>query len=851
MSIHIIDSSTNYGDLQKNTLYLDSTTDSNVITIKSGLEKTYINFEDQYSFGVSNQELVINNNNSTFMVFKDDHIDFNQDVTMYENINMKEKLFITEESITSFSNFNVSLFGSNEFKINDVVTVDINQIMVNSNMYIHDATLFVNNISPILENDILTIRGASFESGTIQNLTFEEGLLIDQTFVSEDITPISIKRSDSANTDIISIRNVQKPLYTINNKGYVGIGTTVPSSLLSLSTIDEKVIDFNGLNYGDSIVLTSNGNLGLGINTPDSRLHIKRTDDYTGTHVRNHPVLKMDMEYTVENNTSNYNTPETTQFGYDDTITASDPSFMLLHENTFINNKIQIDLENNVVQYNNILYNNNTNVDYVIPFTVGVTTKINLSIPLSNDYVFKTFTYRNNNENTFSALESGILTINYILCTKTYYFDKLKDKYGNEIIDSNIYDQDDVYYKEIHQNIILGDASLFEIKIFQKELIRDDNSSTFNANIRLYIQKQDPIADPDTGDYPVFTYNVYYDIVNSIIIPAPDFLEIYKNDDTFISSISANGTLSLGEKPAIDNGNFLLYNKGNAYIDTLFVNNLSSTDNTFLSFELKDVENIKNLSCQTLNVTGSLLSNTISSTMLNSSSISFETLNSDYLNFNENLLIFNASTKIITDSFQNIHDDNFFDRKEGILITDSTVDANPSIVVNGVNNSSIILKNDQSSYSFNTLNQNFELSKKPNADKYQTYIDKGYTPRIFKNFGNDQILSFGTQGNMNIRCSSLEDDRGGNDSIDTTRVSIGVPWGNSHYAVDNNSKQDSYSYFKNHVVPSAYTLNVFGNVMFSDNNGAPVMEIKNGKVRIYGDLIVNGTYTNNVGVTID
>lgn len=173
MSIHIIDSSTNYGDLQKNTLYLDSTTDSNVITIKSGLEKTYINFEDQYSFGVSNQELVINNNNSTFMVFKDDHIDFNQDVTMYENINMKEKLFITEESITSFSNFNVSLFGSNEFKINDVVTVDINQIMVNSNMYIHDATLFVNNISPILENDILTIRGASFESGTIQNLTFD------------------------------------------------------------------------------------------------------------------------------------------------------------------------------------------------------------------------------------------------------------------------------------------------------------------------------------------------------------------------------------------------------------------------------------------------------------------------------------------------------------------------------------------------------------------------------------------------------------------------------------------------------------------------------------------------------
>jgi len=846
MSIHIIDSSTNYGDLQKNTLYLDATNDPHIIRIKSGLDNTYINYDEKYTIGLSNNDFVINNHIGKLASFNEQEIIFQRNVQMENDVNLSEKIIITDDGVSSYSNFSVILTGNEEFKINEHLKIDKDVININSNMFIRDATLYVNRISAINENDILTISGATFESGAVKSLVFQENATFDQTILQTDISPFVIKRLSSMNTDIIDISKTNgnggetTPLFTLNKQGHIGIGTSEPTSMFSLINKNDNAMNFDGSNYGDKMILTNNGNLGLGVDNPLARLHIKRNDDYKGTHVRNHPILKMDMEYYEENNTSNIYNNITSDF-LQIVPPAVNPDFYLINVDnpdltsniitkTEINNLVK---EDSVIVYNTLLNNDNLDVATEINISQSQTLSVKLSVPLSStDFVFKAFTYHYGSDDPkFYTTDVSVsrIKLNYFICPRTYYINKLteflvfQNDEENEI--QKMFEHDVRDYSAPHQNMKNG-PSFTKHDDIPVTLRTIETNEEIECDIVLYTHISDG-------------FQVNYTNIITVVIPPPNFLQISKNDNTFISSLSANGTLSLGEQSPFDN--FLFYNKGNAYIDTLYVDKITSPGNT-VSFESKNAENIDGLKCTSLEAysTFSTFSN---SSNIQTSNISFETLSNTYLNFDENLLTFKTSSKIVTDNIESSEDFLMFERNNGLIVTNNSEGTNPSIVIDGVNNTpSMVIKNSKSLYSFNVKDFDFELGNLilQSSPTHNNYITNNYTPRVFKHYGQDDIISIGTQGNFNIRCSSDS-----TSAIDTTCVSIGVPWGNDYYNSGGNSKQDSVAYFKSDILTSGYTLNVFGNVRFANNTGQLVMEIKDGNVIIHGDLNVVGSFTNN------
>ena len=331
MSIHIVDSDLSYNNLQNNTLLLNSSTDSNIIRLRTGLENTYINYENKYDIGLSNNDFVINStNNNKLFSLNDNNINIYKSLKSHFDVNLYDKLYISSNKVSIHNNFDVVLDNNFTFDVDGIMTINSSSVTVNSNVYVNNGTLFVNNISPLGEANMLSISGASFDSGIINSLLFEENIKIYQNSTHDSIT-LDVRRSSNNTTDLISFSSfdeneinsasVYNNLFSMNNKGFVGFGIH-PTSIISLSAVNDTIIDFTGNNYGDTMLLTSNGNLGIGTDNPSSRLHIKRTDDYPGTHIRNNPILKIDMEYAVNNNISNIYISDSFSY-YDST---SDPS---------------------------------------------------------------------------------------------------------------------------------------------------------------------------------------------------------------------------------------------------------------------------------------------------------------------------------------------------------------------------------------------------------------------------------------------------------------------------------------------------------------------------------------------
>lgn len=789
MSIHIVNSDTHYNDLQNNTLVLNSSVDSNLIRLRTGLNNAFINYENKYDIGLSENNFVINlTSGDNLLSVNQDYFNVYKTLKTEMDVNLYDKFYVSSNAITLHSNIDVVLHGDSTFNVDDILTVNSSTVNVNSNVFIQNGTLYVNRISSLSENESLSITGASFDSGVIQSLVLEQNITVFQTSEFDSVA-FDIERYSSNISDIISIKSSNEDvstLFTMNRDGFMGFGDITPTAPISLSSVNDNIIDFTGNNYGDKMILTSNGHLGLGTDNPFGRLHIKRTDDYEGENVRNNPILNIDMEYTSNKNISNYliydeysilnSSEDDLIFNLESSIKkvlvqGNNKNILLFHNS--LNEQFDF-VEKYIKKSSDILtISEYTNIkNFKNTFTIdGVSYTFEIVIPLPK----KIFT-----NNVFIYI---VLLLHPTFANDEYYINILVSDteftdlpvFGGKVsLETHVIDTIDEIGEQEKSNFYEAKLSNSSFGFINTQT---NNEKKFDLKLYFYINNSSKLYSENTENtektYIPSNFVIKYNAIEYVDIPPPDILYITSNNN-FISSISANGTLSIGSVSPTED--YKLYVDGNSYINTLSVTNISDD----INFGTNNISDVNNIRCD------SMISQDI-----NVQNLTFTTLknNIDTLNFSSNL-------KIITNSDNNINNVN-----EAVVITNDTGDYNPAIIIDGKScNSHLVLRNNDVSYSLNTSNTSFEI----------TY-DQINPVNIIKHYQNYEILSLGKNGNINI-----SDDK----------ISIGIP--SNHIDIvntDNETDIKMINYFTDNVKDSTFDVTIYGSVRFCNKSGETIMQI--------------------------
>lgn len=663
MSVYIFNNPDIYENLPlESTLSLHSSKSSNIISLETELDKTYIMFENIYNVGNSNNNFVINNKTDNYNIasFNRNQVDINNKLCV------KKDLIISENNTTTInSNFIIKLKNDSNtitsFNTNNSKILEINKdgIQASSNLYcINDSVLYVNTIRPVNENDVVNIEKLYLQETAAENATYRSKLLINNNTVIENADPYSdtvafqINKKDLiediVNINVIDSNNSLVRKITINNDGLMGIGTTNPTAVLSLSPINNNILQYQGDKYGDVLKLTKYGKLGIGINEPRSLLDIKRNDDYENNNIRNVNMLNIDMEYDSIKNMSNLiiNSNYEINNGMDrlefNIIDSNSDTLKLYHykpydyggSNEFILLPISF-YENNLKNYienqlengtQNIILENSSfeSVENEIVISVredidvagnNIDIKTKLKIYFlntdSNKYYINNLTnnIKSTSDTTDDYFKKFNTSLNYtpdFLEVDNVYFIDYDDSNGLSLYNKiNIQDIDNAsayvssgsgvdYYKQfITYDELNYTVDSNNIKSYNKVQWFNDGSLFENYkvkfNIKFYIK---------IGTYSDFNYSYY----KPYQLEPPNMLYITSNNN-FVASISGNGkTLSLGE-PAHISCNYLLYSPGDVLIENLIINNIT-TDSEYISYNQHDVSNINKLQCSELHTTG-------------------------------------------------------------------------------------------------------------------------------------------------------------------------------------------------------------------------------------------------------
>lgn len=882
MSIHIVGQSTDYKNLNyNNTLYLNSSTDPQIIRLKTELNETYISYENAYNVGVKNNKFVFNDilNNKDLLSLNENDFNVYTKLNTFDDIQIQNLISTSNNYTFINSNLNINLYNGNVFSIkninkNTILDVNSYNININSNVYINNGVLYVNKISSIGNNE-LEIKNASYTSAVIESMVFKKNLIIDNTQIDaiqnpNDIDNISIEINKYYKTkDIININNVlinnniiSEPVrvLTVNKDGFVGIGVVNPTAQISLSKMgnNNNIINYSGDNNGDKFYLNQYGNIGAGTNTPNGRLHLKRVDDYPGQHIRNHPILNLDMNYLENLNTSNvirnYDTVYSDQ-NDDDVLNINIYNISttdITNEFVFLSNSI---FENLLQNIDNYPYFKNINQDNIIEtqtFGKDDTTnpeqfyKINLKffIPQLNPNIYL------KNLNTYDNSPMRIIG------TIVYYDLVLYTTTDLNIDPANVTDTNSGNFIKI---------------TFQPTLIKGKSSldvKNYTLSLSLYVEIYKP-SDSTAYVYTKsgFEYSLNYDLILPTVIPAPDIMYITSNNQ-YLSSISSKGTLSLGS-PAPENSKYLLYSPGYCLINNLEVSNISSYNNLPV--------NVDSLYCSSYKAFSSISSNLYSSNLY-SSNIYFETMGNSYVSFNKNINYYTKSivnteniipnTPIIVQAPLNTFP---YTRSEGLVITNSSTapTTNPSLIIKSNSESQypyFIIENNIRSYYLNINNDNLQLSTKIQNDINGVHYmnegyNTGYRPCVFQHINQGNIFSIGTQGTVNIECKTTEVIPPSSYTNHELHTSIGLPYYDEYFVANQNNRNNSVGFFKQKILNSVetpesdealpeyiqqnepsnvptkdylneYTLNIFGNVRIANTSNHSMISVKDGDIRI-------------------
>jgi hypothetical protein len=878
---------------QNNTLTLNSFIDSNVILInpeKGTCQDMFINYQNEFFTGLSSNTYIFRTNIENLLTMNNSNITLFKPTYILDNVHIKDVLHTSNTGVYVNSNFVVNFVTPTDiFKVSDVLTITSNYIMnynisnlsinsgnksiigvnassinMSNNVYLYNGTLYLNKISGL--NGVLNFENVTYNTTIIDNFKATESFIVANKLSDTiDITPFAIyKKTGNANILSINTCNINNTItnhLTMNNNGQLGIGTKSPNASLTITNIsNSNIINYMGSSNGDVFKLTYRGNVGIGTSEPKGQLHIYRNDDLLNNEFRKTPMMYMDMNYNAAKNISNLYTNYNSSLSdismaiYPYTVISSNISSGLNVNinNTFylLNQSIYTSMDNKIQNISNIILPNPATVS--LPINIGqqpVSIAAN-SITLTNNIIYPA------SDNIYIALEMNNSTpspeyeayYSLIMMTKNTF-----NNGGYNNVQGNVkYNAD----KFTNFNNPLNGGYINKLN---KGIVYQILGYNITCTIDFIIEKN---LLENGSLIPYYPFN--YTKITPIQLNAPNFWTITSNN-TFVSSLSASGILSLGTL-APDN-EYMLYTRGKGLFGTLNTCNITtSLANGNIGFNNKNLVNVNTIECQTLqsanltlndiNITN-LQANKISAQEGNYSNIAtsnleFYTLNNNYLNFSYKNAHFGTRCSIGNDKeLENMNSmkitvDNqivptnttfestsFYTRHNGISVYNNTVGINPCINIKTINTDTIPyfhINNSVSGYYFRikknqysgTTTTNFQIISDNFIDttRKNYYYTTNYEPHLFQHIKEYNIITLGEQNTISID-SLNKSSRGINNTNSSSKVAIGVPYA---AMVGSYDEKDYPKYFNNVINNdiNPYMLNIFGNVKIANINNNPI-----------------------------
>jgi hypothetical protein len=890
----------NYDNLigQDNTLIVNSFTNSNVIYLNGETGSTdniYIRFKNRIAAGANSNTFIIDDleSGNRLMAINNSNFTVNKPVITNDNLFVKNILNTANNTVTINSNLQVNLLSTNSaftissnnialFRIYNNSTAEIisdsfsirsktKQLLqisdtntnINNNVYINNGTLYVNAISSI-GNSKIQLYNVEYTVGIVNNFLATRNIGILQPAGVQDITPLEICKR-YGNTDIMQIytSNISavapapKVVYNfmMNKDGLVGLGTQSPDATLAIRTVSQNIINYVGSSAGDLFKMTKYADVGIGTSTPKSQMHIRRNDDQGPDTLRRNPMVYLDMNYDQTKNYSNVYQYYTTNLNDSSatiyTITQPDTApNSFINSFYLLNSSILQTIDNNIYNMSNVFLPNSD----TLYFDLSVPTQTAL-INIKNTFTYPSsdviYIDEDDTRRGFTSPANGQYVASYVLFVMT-----------KATKDSGGYQSDPGSPGFNASNFTNWPSDLLmqkpEITVYQA------NNNTIRIRFDFVFERNAIINQAKTVLYQPITYA----LVSKVLVQAPNFMNMTYNNN-FISSITAEGTLCLGEQvPENAKNRYLLYSAGALYAPMLHVNQIDTLQSdSNISLSNKNLMNINRITANIIN-SDSTYANTSTLHTVNannlyvyhglysnlvSSNITFDSSTSKHSIFSESNIHFMArvsmGASLVTRELQNsamlkittdsnigavISDYNIYNRRDGIIITNNSTSGDPSLTIKTVSANNVPylhLNNSESSYfwrikknsiALNNFVTSLELTNDNFIDETRAsyFTGNGIVPCVMRHMKEYNLLTLGEQNTLcvdTLSRTSLSQ----NNTNSTSKISIGIPYGalGSVYAV-----KDFPKYFVQNINTdnNPYMLNIFGNVHIANINNNPV-----------------------------
>ena len=850
-------------------LRLNSYNDSNIIILNSDNNTTsdvLITYKDKYQTGLKNNSFIIYDmyNNQNQITITSNNILFNNNLLIKNIVDINDsnviinnsvifnltsnnffKINYDKKQIFDFENSNLSICTNNlnihNFNYDNLLLIDSSNVNFYNDLKIYNGKLYVKEIIGI--NGYLQLTNVKYNIAVTDSLTTTTSIGVKNNNLSSNSVLIDLYKNPNNTCNIIeAYTDYKTALYTVSNKGFIGIGTDNPIAALNIHKISSNtVIRYLGDAIGDTFILTNRANIGIGTSIPYGQLHIKRNDDLINENIRKTPMLNIEMNYDETLNNCNVISPIQT-----DAITINSIKMYSISEN-YNNQKItKFYLGTSAIQS----YLTQNNIDNIIMPDMGIYQMNDIPILLSD----------NTNVNLVNTIIYPTNNNNYVLNFSNMIPDPQTIVNGINIYNYNILFQ--MMTKQTFNNGSYTDINKFTFYMFNNILINLTNNDRASLTFKFYIEMNINSIQ--------FSYPYNYQIKSQYIVSPPDFINFIKNNN-YVGSISSYGTLSLGSRSP--SSNYLLYIPTNALINNLTVNsiNTNQTNNT-INFMNTNISNIQNLYCGSLSFNSYNVQNLITLnatiTNINATNITLNqntaTFTPNNINYTTNFTLGNTATAKNTNNqtfckitvnntiTPKVSINNFYSRNNGILITNEIANFNPCLEIQGANNAIpyININNSTNEYLFrltkqsvgnNATTTNFQLATNMlTPSERSTYFTNNlYNPYIMQHIADYNTLSFGENDIICIDCKTIIDNTQKTNS--SSKITIGIPY---NVIKTNYIDRDYVKFFNDNIrIPSNnFMLNIFGNTKIADIDNNPMITAISSNSKIY--TAINGNPDN-------
>jgi len=639
--------------------------------------------------------------------------------------------------------------------------INRNEINFSRDFKMNGGTLYVGKIEGPSENTPIVLRNIQYEDAVLDSVIASTRLAVqDKTtffdqdnFIDSQTACLEINKINN-NRDFMKINSLAVfdggHIMNINKDGNINIGKNEGNaeSTINISKISPNIINYNGLKSGDIFQISENADIGIGTTKPDAQLHIKRNDGENiedQTFYRNNTMMYLDMHYNEYNNFSNYYIQKEGIFNE-----SSKPEYLFVEDDLalyVVNQEVlanAIPVQDSLVNSKSLILNIKS---------VGYTVSQNIISDATSQTVDNFATFIDNNLSNITLKYPDYTNYNLEEKEKT-----LQIEVGTNANDRLIKITNNMLF-DIESAII--DVTTYQtcnIDLYTKyfDYIPEDNSQTTILTCIFQLELNIQIENEINWEYN-------YKLLETTMLPAPNFLKLDSNNN-FISSISANGTLSLGAEVPENKNDYLIYAPGKSHIETLNVSNFS-TDNidNIIVFGNANLSNINNIQTQSISI-ANLTVGTITSplaTFEKSSveDISFDIVSSDFLkydnqhtNIKNKLIIGEVPSLPITQN--SLLEINVKDSKPGLVVQNSVHNIDPCLEIIGKAKPKDITGNAKPMMKLTNITPSKSSSMtlqyyndpNPNGDDifhFQVYCSEKNTPKVLNYCSTTDVLAIG------------------------------------------------------------------------------------------------------------